>query len=371
MEELFAKSPDSTPFLSVDWLQSWWNYFSDGHKLCILILKEKDKLIGIAPFAIFRRGPLRIVKFIGTGLADYLNFLLLGDFEKRVKYLRQIFSYLLEEVPHWNIIELMDIPAESNNVKALQKILVENRLSYSLKISYPCPFLPINSSWETFLQTKSKKSRYNLRRFLRKLEEIGEVHFQTYREPQQVATMLAKAYNVHEKRWEKQYTGTSFSSSSITEAFFSEIAERYAQRGWFELTTLEIDEKLVAFSYSFIYRGRFYYYIPSYDPQFYEYSPGTVLLTYLLEDAFNRGLKEFDFTRGDEEYKSKWAQQERKNLRIIISNKGYIDRLVYYGYLVHLFLWQKASHSSLLKRIRRRVLGQVQYFLQKVTGRGS
>jgi CelD/BcsL family acetyltransferase involved in cellulose biosynthesis len=43
-----------------------------------------------------------------------------------------------------------------------------------------------------------------------------------------------------------------------------------------------------------------------------------VLTAHAIEDAIDRGAREFDFLRGDEPYKYTWKPSERRNLRLLL-----------------------------------------------------
>jgi CelD/BcsL family acetyltransferase involved in cellulose biosynthesis len=58
--------------------------------------------------------------------------------------------------------------------------------------------------------------------------------------------------------------------------------------------------------------GRFYYWIPAYDPEFNVLSPGRLMLHFMLRECYDRGGREFDFLVGDEDYKWHYATHVRR-----------------------------------------------------------
>src|SRR5438309_4520053 len=48
-DELLGASSSDSPFLTWEWLFSWWSHFSEDRRLHILALREHDRLIAIAP----------------------------------------------------------------------------------------------------------------------------------------------------------------------------------------------------------------------------------------------------------------------------------------------------------------------------------
>jgi CelD/BcsL family acetyltransferase involved in cellulose biosynthesis len=75
-----------------------------------------------------------------------------------------------------------------------------------------------------------------------------------------------------------------------------------------------------------------YWYKPSFDPAYSRHSPGLVLLHYLVKDAVERGLDEFDFTVGAESFKLRFANEIRTNARFRVFHNGtYYAAALAYG----------------------------------------
>src|SRR2546423_15045046 len=75
-EDLWLRSPQATPFQSPAWLLRWWKYLGPG-ELWVLVVREQEELIGIAPFVIHeedRSGEKQLLLF-GTGVSDYLDLI--------------------------------------------------------------------------------------------------------------------------------------------------------------------------------------------------------------------------------------------------------------------------------------------------------
>ena len=54
----------------------------------------------------------------------------------------------------------------------------------------------------------------------------------------------------------------------------------------------------IAFCYYYEYNGIIYYSMPSYDISYSKYSPGTILLNYLIKKSFdNPNIFEFNFMK--------------------------------------------------------------------------
>ena len=89
--------------------------------------------------------------------------------------------------------------------------------------------------------------------------------------------------------------------------------------GWLQLAFMEVDGEKAAAYLNFDYANRIWVYNSGLDRRFMELSPGWVLLAYLLQWANENHRAEFDFLRGDEDYKYKFGGQNRFVLRVKIT----------------------------------------------------
>ena len=70
---VLEKSRQNYPFLTHEWMTSWWLAFGGKRELFIL-LAEHDGAVaphGIAPLCIVKEYGIKIPEFIGTGESDY------------------------------------------------------------------------------------------------------------------------------------------------------------------------------------------------------------------------------------------------------------------------------------------------------------
>src|SRR5205814_9988000 len=72
---------------------------------------------------------------------------------------------------------------------------------------------------------------------------------------------------------------------------------------------------------------RFIFYKPAFAVDLWRYSPGDVLLLHLFEYVRGRDVVEFDFTRGDEVFKSRFANASRRTSTLHVLAPGAGGRL--------------------------------------------
>ena len=70
---------------------------------------------------------------------------------------------------------------------------------------------------------------------------------------------------------------------------------------------MNLNEEPISFHWGVKYKHRFYHLMPSTpDTEYMRFSPGRILLQYLIKWSIDTNLKELDFTIGDEPYKKDW-----------------------------------------------------------------
>jgi CelD/BcsL family acetyltransferase involved in cellulose biosynthesis len=90
------------------------------------------------------------------------------------------------------------------------------------------------------------------------------------------------------------------------------------ETGCLNLAFLEVGGQKAAAYMSFDYLNRLWVYNSGIRKSLMEYSPGWVLLGYLLQWANEKGYTEFDFMRGDEEYKYRFGAVDRFVCRLTV-----------------------------------------------------
>jgi CelD/BcsL family acetyltransferase involved in cellulose biosynthesis len=86
--------------------------------------------------------------------------------------------------------------------------------------------------------------------------------------------------------------------------------------GWLRLYVLRLNGEAAAVTYCFHYNGRFYLYQHGFNPRFWSYSVGVVVLGLTIQSAIEEGAAEFDMLYGDEPYKALWAPEMRQLERV-------------------------------------------------------
>jgi CelD/BcsL family acetyltransferase involved in cellulose biosynthesis len=352
----------SSVFLSPTWVFNWWDCFGRGKDLCILLSFEKDRMMGMAPLAIFTHRilgiPVRILRFIGYGHADHMDFCI--DESRRRDIMESFFNYMFEELS-WDVMDLMDVPEDSPNLPILKELFDKYHITVDIQKSIVCPYLPLNGDrWEAYYAGKrSKSTRQDLRRRMRRLGDLGVVAFRRYEDSESAGHIFPQLLHVYEKRWKNKNLSVSFVGEK-DRVFYRKVTVDFALDGRLHLLTLELDQQVIAFTLSAIMGTRFTWLITAFDPAFTKFFAGELVLTHLLEDVFQRAaFNEFDFTRGDEPYKFKWTDRQRWNLRILAQNKGFMKKVPFSAIRSYAAIRREAKKSEFLRKVKLNFVGQI------------
>ncbi len=326
---LLSRSENNNLFLTFEWLSTWWRHFGENSifsgkkRLRILLLREGSDIVGIAPLMVreLRRFGVTIkaLEFIGCGLGDYSDFILTKD---KKRQLGMIWDYLIEH-GGWSFGILDNLAGFSDNTSLVEHTLPSQRLRRLSYQGHLCPHVAIRGSWQTYLEEVFKKRAHGGRRKkeLNRLERLlagrGKVNYRLIRghreDPRFIEHMAAvqrrstKAENLFDLPGRRQ--------------FLEQFALETADKDWLRISALEVDGEWVAYYFGFHYANRYLLYNTSFIADFADCSPGTLLMIQLLKHAFEEGLEEVDFMRGEEGFKFNWANGSRRNMRLVFHRR--------------------------------------------------
>ena len=95
-------------FQTYEWFDAWWQSPGRNRRLFFLVVRNGADIVGFAPLMLRRTiAGLRQMEFIGTGNADYQDFVLPID---KPAALLAICSFLRENASRWDRLRLTNVP---------------------------------------------------------------------------------------------------------------------------------------------------------------------------------------------------------------------------------------------------------------------
>jgi len=209
-------------------------------------------------------------------------------------------NYLMSER-----FDLLHIPGDSDLWQSLQNA------GASIQMSAPCPQIHLDK--EVVNQIARKQS---VRRHHAKLKKIGQVSLDLLNQTER-NSYLEEFIEQHLSRWMlagdsslfHQEHNRDFYQQLVTHRHFDEIGE-------FHRLGISGDRSITAgFHLGLKAKRSFIWYKPSFNVNLENAGPGEVLLFSLIEYSLNHGYSVFDFTRGDEAFKHRFANHVECNRR--------------------------------------------------------
>jgi CelD/BcsL family acetyltransferase involved in cellulose biosynthesis len=303
---LFARCRIRTPFQSPEWLLAWIETFSPSN-LRVVVVRNHDRLLGVAPLLIYPRDAERLLAFAGGGVSDYLDVLSEPGQESAV--VAAVFSAILED-PGWTRLELTDV---APNSVLLRSVALRQLASTHDNTSV----LALPSELGELLQCFSKRQRANLRNVRSRLERSGGGSVERAT-PDTMPEFLEDLFRLHTRRWSDKGEPGVLDDHRLR-AFHRMATPGLMASGRLHLYRLRVAVGTAAVMYCLFDANTVYCYLQGFDPGFAFFSPGTLLMSSLMEDAIACGMRSFDFLRGQEAYKQHWRAESRSTYRLCLA----------------------------------------------------
>lgn len=179
----------------------------------------------------------------------------------------------------------------------------------------PCPVLAFPDSWAGYVSSLGKNMREQIKRYPKRLEKQFTVEYELASTPEQVESAMTDLFALHGKRWRaKGQTGVL--ALPRRQKFHRYLCQDLLERGWLRLWSLRCDGRPACVLLSYAYEGRYYFFIGGFEPELMRWSVGTCLFAHVFQTAIEEGAHEFDFLRGEEEYKYRFGAQNREYVNL-------------------------------------------------------
>jgi hypothetical protein len=300
----------------------------------ICVFNEEKKLIAVAPFVMIRERryglEFNIIELIGSDgriAADYMDIIIDPEYLDEGK--RLLMNYLTggTEVK-WDLIRWSGILDDSKCWDLMKQFKNEGYEAVGEAMDI-CPYIPLPKTWEEYLNTLSKKSRYNVRKKWRDLEkEHKNSLFFIVDDEDSLLEAMESMVQLHRQRMTMKGI-KGFSTSAQFWEFQKEVAKEFLAKGWLFLGVLKVDGSPVALQYAFKFNNKLFHYQTGFDPNYERHSTGLISTAFMIESALKERLQEYDFLRGREDYKFHWTQDVRTIQCALIANKNFGGRFYF------------------------------------------
>lgn len=193
--------------------------------------------------------------------------------------------------------------------------------------SYSTNLTPELSNWNSYLQTLSKNSRYQINRTAKLFGGIESISISRAQSTDEALTFFQAAGEYHKIRWANQNSG--FKNQYFV-SFHQQFIKRHFNSGVIDIIKFNLGDNTFCYLYNLIYKDTVYFYLSGIQyNQDNRLKPG--LLSHSLAISYYAGLqyKKYDFMGGEGRYKDSLSNHKgamiisnfrRKNIPFLMSH---------------------------------------------------
>jgi predicted N-acyltransferase len=316
---LLKDSIQDTPFLRYEYQKTWWQHKGGGEwadaKLILVAAREDNQLIGIAPLfiATYENEPAILLNG-SIEISDYLDVIVKKD--DHAKFISGLLDFLASSLTeNWSRLDWYNLPDDSPTLLALKEEATKRNWTHLEEVYRPTPRIALNGSFDDYLAGIEKKQRHEIRRKMKRAAESDlDVKF----------TLVGKDADIEKEINDffalmiQDPNKANFLHPIMREQMTTVLHEAY-KNNYLWLGFLEIDGVKTAASLNFDYGNKLWGYNSGVSRSHMDLSSGWVLLSHTIQWCCENGRYEFDFMRGDEDYKYRFGGVNRFVMRVKVS----------------------------------------------------
>lgn len=260
-------------------------------KAYVFFAKEKSnsspKLVGVFPYQTSRYRwllPNRCYISMQNGFFGNGMPLIRSGYE--VVVWEQFLDHLEKTPGTPNICYLERIACEGDSYRTLEKVLKDTQRDFYFTDQFERSAIHSELSHTEYIaehySKKSKKTASELRRQLRRLEELGTVQFEYSINPENNAKYLEQFLELENRGWKGQ-RGTSIACDAERVAMLKELINEKHNKPVYGFFVLTLDNKVIAIGLNYIQSGCLVTVKMAYDEEYRSYAPGLLLSWKTLE----------------------------------------------------------------------------------------
>ena len=308
-ERLAHLTPAFSPFETLPWFATCWSSLAGrGETLHVAAAKDGGEIVAIFPMLV-QKGCLRFVGGLSGNYAGPVYD------PSRLDIALHAWRDRLGQDRELNGADLTGLRSESPFFQKVRRLSFIRWGRPSVVRLHKCPRIDLSSGWPLIAARHKSRERNTWARKWRKLSTLGTVAFEETGDPDCILNAQPRMFELFADRWR----GQRLAGGLIPER--SEFERRacvaMAHAGNALLSTLKMDEEIIAYSYGLRARGITSSYVLSHDARFEVYSPGLLLLLRVLESAAARRDPYYDFSFEEHPYKRQWSTGSEEVYRVL------------------------------------------------------
>lgn len=310
----------STIFNLYDWYYNWWNYYGKDKELKIFIAEnDVDEVLAILPMMKYRKDGITYLTQLAGPNTDYFSIILNTYNGQAVD---EIICYIKGNESYDRFI-ISNLRSDEFNTDFLIKSAISIYNDVEIITQGKIFFIDSTGDYEDYIKEKSRNFRHKFNQ-LKKIEKryCFEV-LKFYSE-----SVIREIIRLHKKRWIDEMQLSVFFDKKRVD-FTCSILKTYAKYGYLRVFLLKDDEKIVSYRMGFVFNKVYYDWNTAFDLEYENDSVGIILCNHVIEYCFNNDITEFDFLRGEENYKKGFSNGIRNYRAIEFKTNKELENYVF------------------------------------------
>ena len=273
-----------------------------------MYLDEQNNVKAILPLMLKNEENNIVLLQVCDSCSDYYKVICSS---KNLEELKCLLKNVLQN-EKFDRFTISNLREDDDNTKMLIRAALENHIKVSISICEKNYYINTNGKYEDYFVKQSQNFRHKINH----IRKNGQLfNFDIIEEYD--SKILDKLVMIHRKKWKSDMQVSVFSDQRRI-IFLKQICKEYAKKGYLRIFILKHNNDIIAYRLGFLYQNIYHDWNTSYDIEYKKLSVGILLCDYIVRYCFQKGIKAFDFLRGEEDYKKKFATNCRNLLKLDI-----------------------------------------------------
>jgi CelD/BcsL family acetyltransferase involved in cellulose biosynthesis len=307
--------------LSFEWSRALLcNHLASSRDWFVTVLRQDGAVVGLVPM-MYARGrvlgvPVVTLQPIQELYRTHGGILLdATDASLITAWLKSLDS----SPQRWDLLRVSGLLEDDPLIRTFLSGVLGDAHPRRIRFEQPAFYLPLPSTFQEYLATRSGKFRNYLKRAAKKLESAGVVTFTRLRHIGDFQAQYEELLAIERSSW-KHGHGTAISAIAHQSAFYRDLARAALERGRLHLTFLRVDDRPVAYNLGLISNGCYSYLKTSYLESMRSLGVATVGRARLIEQLIVEGANGFDFPGEPYEWEQQWTKDMRWHRSLLVFN---------------------------------------------------
>ncbi len=313
------------------YMSAWTEFLRGNWHPFLLLVKEGGAILGIFPLMYLdekrkRILPYRRIRFLGSTYTDFSVILTSKD--KMDALVGVAMDWISSGKWRWELLILDDLMEGNPAAQAIKNWLENSSMTCEITEG-KYYYINLEKSWEEILSETSKKAVRRSNNLARnRITKAGA--WEVVVNPEwDTERIIAEAAPMHIER-QSDLERESFYSEDKSREFMRTVIEHNRSTARFRSYWLRFEDVYIAYLFGFEQDGVFYAWNMAFHPEYSQFFPSKLLMFELIKDCHEKKYREFNFMRGESEYKAKWTKDYKVNYKYeVFNNRGLYRKIIH------------------------------------------